>query len=92
MATVKEYNALNERKVRRQVMPAVEELVNNATVGTALWVRILVTDPNTVSVTNATTAYDLNDYKTIVDGISNSSSDTGVVIAKDSNGVVSVST
>lgn len=93
MALVREYNALNERKVLdRAVVPAVIGLVENATVGTAMWIRVLVTDPNTVSVTDATAAYDLNDLKTIVDGIANSGSDSGVVIAKDSNGVVSIST
>ena len=93
MALVRDYNALNERKViDREVVPAVIGLVNNATVGAAMWIRVLVTDQNTVTVADATADYDLNDLKTIVDGIANGGSDTGVVIAKDSEGVVSIST
>ncbi len=92
MGLVRDENALYQRKVIAKYQPAVDLLVNKATVGTRLWISILVTDENTVTVTDQTAAYDLNDFKTLVDGIANNTSDTGVVVAKDSNGVVSVST
>ncbi len=92
MGTLREENALYERKTLAKALPAVERILMGATIGSRKWISVLITDENTVTVTDQTTAYDLNDLKTIVDGIANSGSDTGVVIAKDSNGVVSIST
>jgi hypothetical protein len=92
MGLLRDENALYQRKVTAKLQPAVDLLANQSTVGTRFWISVLITDENNVSVTDATAAYDLNDLKTIVDGISDDSSDAGVVIAKDSEGVVSIST
>lgn len=91
MGTVRQENAIYERRVLNAVLPAIQTLVLNATVTTPLYVRILVTNDTDVDVDNVT-SYDLEDLKTIVDGLANGASDTGVVVAKDAQGVVSIST
>ncbi len=89
MGLLRDENALYTRKAMAKIAPAVELIANASTIGTAFWVRVLITDENNVSVTDATAAYDLNDYKTKVDGVANSGN-TSANIAKDANGVVSL--
>lgn len=91
MGTVRQENAINQRRIDNKVLPAVALLVSNSTIGTPLYVRIDIDDPTTVSVTDVS-AYDFEDAKTIFDALANGASDTGVVFAKDSEGVKSIST